>query len=144
MYRCKGNNLTTRNKMKTEIEMTDLETVVLAKVIKEAAEKSASHNLTAGEHNVDISLRIHGSVKKGEDYEGEVVNKIDWTLLCAVLLGKVNEATRKSVVDDYIKMDPKMVEGLKDKAAESVKELKATTKKMQNGKITTKLAISIF
>ena len=130
--------------MKTEKEMTDLETVVLAKVIKATAEKAASHSLAAGEHDVDINLRIHGSVKKGEDYEGEVVNKIDWTLLCAVLLGKVNEATRKSVIDAYKNMDASMIEGLKVQANDSVSELKATTKQMQNGKITTKLAISIF
>ena len=125
-------------------ELSNAMTVAVAKVIKDAAAKEASGKLVAGEYPVDFTVRVKGSLKKGEDYESEIVAKADPWLLVAALLSKVNGATMESVVRDSLAADESLVEGLKASAADAIQKIKAATKTTCNGKITTKLAIEVL
>ena len=124
-------------------ELTNAMTVAVAKVIKDAAAKEASGKLVAGEYPVDFTVSIKGSLKKGDDYESEIVAKADFALLFAVALSKLNGVTAESIVRDSLSFDPALVDGLKAHAAEAVAKIKETTKTTCNGKITTKLVVEV-
>lgn len=80
------------------------EVVVLAKSVSDKAFKDASKGVEPGRYDVDLVVRIHGDFLKSEDSTFTPSDKIvvDWRLLAAVLLNKVNKETRASVVSDFI------------------------------------------
>ncbi len=50
--------------------MTDLETIAIAKVIKDAAIKRARRELEAGKNQeVDVLVRVFGTINIGDDYD---------------------------------------------------------------------------
>jgi hypothetical protein len=124
-------------------KLNEVKTVALAKVIKAAAEKEAAAMLKAGEYKVDFTVRVSGSMKKGEDYDSDIVAKCDPWLLLAAALSKLNTATVESLTAEAVSMDPALVEGLKVKAQVAIEAIKATTTTRCNGKITTKLAVEV-
>ena len=52
-----------------ELAFDDVETLALAKAIKEKALKDARKNLTVGTHNVDVTAHISGTITVGADEE---------------------------------------------------------------------------
>jgi len=124
-------------------EIGKVETVAIARVIKSAAEKVASSEMTAGEHPVDFTVRIKGTIKKGENYEQEIVAKADFVLLFAVALSHLNGATVDSIVRESLTADPNLVDSLKVKAAAAVARIKETTKTHCSGKVTTNLKVEL-
>ncbi len=131
------NKTTNQEIVMNKIENVDV--VALAKVIKDAAAKEAGAAMTAGEYTVDFTVRVKGSLKKGEDYDSEIVAKAEPWLLLAVALSKLNGVTVDSIVREALTADEALVEGLKVSAAEAIKAIKAPTNTRCAGKITTKL-----
>lgn len=134
--------------MKAEMnaEMTEMvaeQIVAVAKVVKDAVAKDAGSRLAAGTYPVDFSVRVTGSIKKGEDYDSEIVAKADPWMLLAVALSHLNGATVDSIVKEALAADPAMVDSLKEKAAQAVEAVKGPTKTRCNGKITTKLEVAV-
>ena len=128
---------------KMSVELGNVETVALAKAVKAAAAKAAGEGVSAGEYPVDFTVRVSGSIKKGEDYDQEIVAKADPWLLLAAALSHLNGVTVDSIVREALTADPALVDGLKAKAADAVQAVKGPTKTRCNGKITTKLAVAV-
>lgn len=123
------------------VELSKVETVALAKVVKDAVAKAAGADVTAGEYPVDFVVRVSGSIKKGEDYDSEIVAKADPWLLLAAALSKLNGVTVDALVREALTADEALVEGLKAKAADAIAAVKGPTKTRCAGKITTKLTV---
>lgn len=118
------------------------ETLALAKVVTAAQAKKASADLSVGDHEVDFLVQVSGSLKKGEDYEQQIVAKADpWTLL-AVSLSHLNGVTVESIVKEALDADPELVKSIKKQAGDAIKSVKAPTATTCNGKVTTKVACS--
>jgi phosphoenolpyruvate carboxylase len=128
-------------KLVTELNAVEASAVARALDSKSKVAKTASEILAVGEHDVDVTIRVTGTLKRGEDEERPIANKIDWTLLSAVLLSHVNEATRNSVLREYKDASPELQKSLKAEAVEGTKDLVSTTMTKCNGRITTKLEI---
>lgn len=123
-------------------ELSKVETVALAKAVKDAVAKEAGSGVTAGEYPVDFVVRVSGSIKKGDDYEQEIVAKADPWLLLAAALSKLNGVTVDCLVREAVTADEALIEGLKAKAAAAIQVVKGTTKTTCAGKITTKLVVT--
>lgn len=123
-------------------ELSKVEVVALAKAVKDAAAKEAGAGVTAGEYPVDFVVRVSGSLKKGEDYDQEIVAKADPWLLLAAALSHLNGVTVDSIVREALTADESLVEGLKAKAADAIRAVKGPTKTRCAGKITTNLAVT--
>ena len=123
--------------------MESVEVVALAKVIKDAAMKAAGANVKAGEYPVSFTVKVTGSIKKGDDYPQEIVAKCDPWLLLAAALSKLNGVTVDALVREAVTADEALIDGLKVKAAEAIAAIKATTTTICAGKITTKLVAEL-
>jgi hypothetical protein len=123
--------------------LSGLQTVALAKVVKEAAAKAASAGVVAGEYPVDFKVHVTGKVTKGEDYDQEIVEKAEPWLLLAVALSHLNGVTVASIVREALTASPDLVDGLKVQAADAIAAVKGPTKTRCNGKITTKLVAEL-
>lgn len=58
--------------------MNDIQTTVVAKVIGEKEGKAARAAVAPGQYPVDFSVRFHGTMKVGEDYERPATTSIPW------------------------------------------------------------------
>ena len=129
--------------------MKNAEIIALAKVMKEKAVKEASQELEAGRYELDMLVRILGSFTKGEDYETTVPNKINFTLLAAMALSKVNIETRNSIIDEFITAmeNPeeleKLAEEIKVGVQKKLDKIKGMTKTTATGKVTTDLSAEV-
>ena len=124
-------------------ELSGLNVIALAKVVKEAAMKAAGANVKAGEYPVSFTVKVTGSIKKGDDYPQEIVAKCDPWLLLAAALSKLNGVTVDALVREAVTADEALIDGLKAKAAEAIAAIKATTTTICAGKITTKLVAEL-
>lgn len=79
--------------------MNDVQTTVLAKVVGEKEAKVARKAVLPGEYPVDFTVRLHGSMKVGEDYERAATTSIPWlevtTLYREVFRGAIDELIAK-------------------------------------------------
>jgi len=121
--------------------MTPAQLVALGKAVKDAQLKKASGALTVGTHEVDFTVHVTGSLKRGEDFEQNVVAKADPWLLLGAALSKLNGVTVDSLVREALTADPALVKSLKAKAATAINAVKAPTLTVCNGKVTTKVTI---
>ena len=129
--------------------MKNAEIVAIAKVIKDKVVKEASQELEAGRYELDLLVRILGSFTKGDDYQTTVPNKINFTLLAAMALSKVNIETRNSIIDEFITAMEKPAE--LEKLAEEIKvgvqkkldKIKGMTETTATGKVTTDLSAEV-
>ena len=126
-----------------EHPMNEVITIALNKAVSASVARKASAELTPGDHNVDCLVHITGSLKRGEDYEQEIVAKADpWTLVAAAL-SHLNGVTVDSLVREALTADPALVKSLKAEAAVAVKAVKAPTLTACNGKVTTSLEVTL-
>jgi len=119
--------------------MDALTKIAVAKAIKAADLKVASEELEAGEHDVDVLVRVTGSLKKGEDYDQKIVAKADPWLLLAVALSHMNGATVESIVTEALNHDPEMAKSVKKTATDAIGQVVKPTWTRCNGKVNTKL-----
>lgn len=125
--------------------LTNAEILAVTKVVAGKATKASKH-LAAGDHEVDVTVRVRGTVKRGEDYTQEIVNKVDTWLLFGVALSKLNGATAESIVREAIAIEESedadaLTKKVKDAAKVAIKQLKGTTETDCNGKVTYDLSI---
>lgn len=122
--------------------LESVEIVALGKAVKDAVLKEAGAGVKAGEYPIGFTVRIGGTIKKGEDYSQELVSRADPWLLLAAALSKLNGVTVDALVREAMTADEALIEGLKAKAAEAIQQIKGTTKSICAGKITTKLTVT--
>lgn len=121
-----------------------LATLATAKVHKGKAIKAASADLAVGTHDVDVLVRITGSLTRGEDFEQRIVGKADaWGLLAAALHGKDSREIAALVRESLSGNLKGEIDRLKAEAAAAMLVLKGATLTPCNGKITTKLTAEV-
>ena len=126
--------------------MESLQTLALAKVIKEKAEKEASAAMMVGEHMIDFTVRVQGSIKKGEAYEANIAQKAEPWKLLALALSKLNGMTIDAIVREaeLAVLEDEKIEGIKDAAQVAINQIKGMTKGICSGKVTTKLVATVL
>ncbi len=117
--------------------------VAVAKMVSDAEAKEASGSLAAGKYDVDVTVRVRGTLTRGANYTQQVVAKADPWLLLAAALSHLNGVTVASIVKEAVTADPDLVDNLKVQAAEAIATIKGTTETECNGKTTGKLVAEV-
>jgi len=121
--------------------MTNVEVLAVAKAVAEKTARGASTGLPVGEHAVDVTVRITGTLTRGADYDQRIVEKADpWALLGAAL-SRLNGVTVASLVRETLGSDAEGLKRIKAQADAAMAEVKAPTMTRCNGKITTDLEV---
>jgi hypothetical protein len=124
---------------KANLNLEAAEVKALAALVTDTAAKKASAELVVGENPVDFTVRVHGVLNRGKDYEQEIVSKADpWTLL-VVALSHLNGVTVESITKEALTADPALVENLKVQAKKAIETVKGPTLTPCNGKVTVDL-----
>ena len=86
-------------------QFNDRELVAIQKAIAEALVNEAKANIPQGtEEDVDILVRIQGSIKKGVDGTTKSWTKAKYDLLAGIALSHMNETTRAAIVREYVEV----------------------------------------
>jgi hypothetical protein len=126
--------------MKNEItNLNPAEVKALAALVTDAAAQKASEALVVGKTPVDFTVRVHGVLNRGADYEQEIVEKANPWLLLVVALSHLNGVTVESITREALTADPALVEALKADAKAAVEAVKGPTNTKCNGKVTVSL-----
>ncbi len=121
--------------------LTLVQSIAVATVIKKADE--LKKELTPGPHQVDMVVRIKGTINKGESTEGVIAQRAEpWTLL-AVALSKLNGVTMESIAREALTAKEEEVEAIKEKAAEAITVIKGKVIGPISGKTTTNLSVEL-
>lgn len=132
--------------------LTNEQAVAVAKVMKDKVVKAASKEVVPGRYEVDLLVRVFGSLTKGEDFQQKVTARINFALLAALALSKVNATTRDNIVEDFImsmgrsETSPeheKLIDQIKGEIQPKLDEIKGMTKTTMSGKITTDLTAEV-
>ncbi|MGI9568824.1 MAG: hypothetical protein ACR2PH_03595 [Desulfobulbia bacterium] len=115
----------------------------LVKAVAPAVFKTASAECETGTHSVDTTIRIKGTVTKGEEYEQVQHMKVDQWAMIAVLLSKVNGVTVDSVVREINSVEKDAITEIKKKAQEAMDKVKAPAKVKTAGKVTGKITYEV-
>lgn len=114
--------------------LTEIEAAAVAKSAKVAKD------LPVGTHNVDILVRIQGTITKGEDYTGTVYAAVPFDKLFAVAMSKLNGTTVAALMREALAEESDaLLEQIKPQAQAAIAALVGTTEKIQSGKTTAKL-----
>lgn len=128
------------------MELTDLEKIALSRLFdpRQNEAKKLSQDLADGtKAEVDIVVRVRGTVTKGHSSTKIVAANVPvWDLL-TLALDKVNEATLESMIRKTIEsgIDKDEVKSVKDRVNEAIDRLKLTTKKSTAGSIRAELEL---
>jgi hypothetical protein len=122
------------------MRLTDAHVVAVAKAITEDELKKARPNLEPGTHRLDVTVRIHGTLKVGEPYTQNIVGKVDWCGIAALAIDKLSGVTVMSLLAELEEGGPE-IEDLKASTQAIVGDLKGTTKVPCNGKVTPRIAV---
>lgn len=133
----------TKKSAKTVVvkSMGDLAALALSKF---SMPKSCRNNITVGEHKVDETIRIVGTVKVGEDYEQAIVNALPVQKLLMKLASQVSQERLVEM------LSPESLDAISDKEVEDFSErikgewdkLAKSTTKPCKGKVTAKLSFT--
>lgn len=111
----------------------------LLAVSKFTKAKAVRDDVEPGDYEIDVLVRLHGSIRVGEDHEAEVTAEIPWQRVAAVLFDKLNGVTIESVLSEALgDVD---LDGIKAEAVAAMRALKGSTLQTVKGKVTQKLAI---
>jgi hypothetical protein len=123
--------------------LSAVEVVAVGKLVSDKESSEANASLTAGKYDVDVTVRVKGTLTRGENYVQQVVEKANPWLLLSVALSHLNGVTVDSIVTEALTADPAMVDSLKAKAAEAIATVKGPTATPCNGKTTGKLTVEV-
>ena len=101
--------------------------------------KEASQALEAGEYPIDETLRIVGTIKKGQDFYQVQHMRCDTWAILAVALSKLNAVTMESIINEAISAPEEMVEDIKKRVKnvlESYKAEKNEKEPLTTGRVT--------
>ena len=123
--------------------LSAVEVVAVGKVVSDKESSEANGGLTAGQHEVDVTVRVRGTLTRGENYTAQIVEKANPWLILAVAMSHLNGVTVDSIVKEALTADPALVDSLKEKAAEAIAAIKGPTETACNGKTTGKLVAEL-
>jgi len=117
--------------------LSEIENTAIAKATKPSKE------LTAGKHEVDVTIRIQGTITKGEDYSGTVYQSVPFDRMFAVAMSKLNSTTIEAIMREALSDNAAdLLERIKPQAQAAIQTLTQQTEKIQNGKTTAKLKVT--
>ena len=108
------------------------EGAAIAKAVKEMAE--ATSTIKPGEYDVDVTVRVKGTVKKGHDHPTTVTPKLLTLDNLLLALSKVNDETRRTILREMVeayKLTVQTNTSNTPDAAKRVKALEARVKKIK-------------
>ena len=123
--------------------MNAVQTLAIAKLVGEQAEKDARKKVSPGNHNADFWVHISGGIEVGEDYNRKVPQKAKpWDLL-AVALSRLNGVTIDAITREALSAAPELAESVKQKAEAAIQSIKGTTETVCSGRIKTDLTVEV-
>ena len=123
--------------------MNAVQTIAIAKLVGEQAEKDARKQVSSGSHIADFWLHISGEIDVGEDYMRRVPQKAKpWDLLAAAL-SRLNGVTVEAIVRDALSAAPEMVDNIKKQAEAAIQAIKGTTETVCAGRINADLNVEV-
>ena len=123
--------------------MNAVQTLAIAKLVGDQAEKDARKNVCPGNHAADFWLHVSGDIDVGEDYNRKVPQKAKpWDLL-AVALSHLNGMTIDSITREALSAATELVESVKQKAEAAIQSIKGTTETVCSGRIKTDLTVEV-
>lgn len=114
-----------------QIGLSDLERLMLAKLAPEADREGIS----VGKHDVDVTLRLFGTVSVGKDHEAVIPAAVPWERVALLALSKLNLATREKIVEDALGEREISANEIKAEALVVADRLKGETKRMRRGPV---------
>lgn len=136
------------------MNFSDAEKVALGKALPSKEFDAAKAVLPANSvSEVNMLVRITGTIKKGEDGTSESWAKCKFDLLAGIALSNVNEATRNKIFREYVELvkendsaDDKedavsAAKTMKDAAEVQIKEIQGKVRVPRNGTVTAKLTV---
>ncbi len=122
--------------MINEAELTDLECLALDKM-KPTVDRG---KVDAGEHEVDFTIRVFGTVKVSEDNESIIAAAVPWERVGLIALSKLSAASRNKILREALG-DEDVSNEIKEEAIAVADTLKGKTRKMKNGQVRTEIVI---
>lgn len=98
--------------------------------------------VSAGEYELDFTVRIRGELAIGEDVEAIVSASIPWQRVAAVALDKLNGVTLESVLREALEGEVDE-DAIGSRAAEAMEALKGKATKMRKGAVRAKLVTEV-
>ncbi len=119
--------------------MNAVQTIAIAKLIGEQAEKNARKQVAPGNYLADFWMHVTGGIDVGEDYVRKVPQKAKpWDLL-AVALSHLNGVTVESITREALSAAPEFMESIKKQAETAIQTIKGMTDTVCSGRITADL-----
>lgn len=115
--------------------LSAIEQVALSKAVK-------ATTIEAGNYDVDFTVRVKGSITKGEDYESRVTQSASPWKILAVALSKLNGITIESLVKES-EAGEIDTSDLAKRADDAIGSLKESTLKTCSGKTTAKITVEV-
>lgn len=137
---------------------SSLELLAMNKAVAEKACKLAANELAPGDHTIDTTIRIMGTLKKGQPFPQSCPLSIPWQTLFKMALTRLNVTTGRSIEElveslvtetaDGLRQNPNAIEAENEKIKPHVQDIcerliSRTTKEVQ-GRITAKLNVVVL
>ena len=123
--------------------MTAVQTIAIAKLIGEQAEKDARKHVSPGNYSADFWLHVSGDIDVGEDYLRKVPQKAKpWDLLAAAL-SHLNGVTIESITREALNAAPELVETVKQQAETAIQAIKGMTETVCAGRVKADLNVEV-
>lgn len=119
------------------MELTDIHILALSRLFDSRCKQSkeARQEIEPGEYDIDMTVRVQGSLSVGEDYSQEIVAKADPWALLAVALDKLNGTTVEALVRDSGEIAKAEVVKVKEQTKAAMEALKGRTETDCKGKV---------
>lgn len=125
--------------------LTLLETLAIGCAVKDAALTEAKRSLSPGTYQVDTTVRIKGTITRGENTTGIIAQRAEpWALLAAAL-NKLNGVTVESLVAEAeaIRSDEAKMTALKERTAKALNAIKGEVKGPISGQTRSNLVVNV-
>ena len=104
-----------------------------------SAAKAARAEVAPGVHAVDVTVRLRGEVRVGEDHEAAVAVSAPWRDIAVALLGKVSAPVRERTLREILGGEAPVSAEIKDEVEAAIRDIMGTTIKVVSGKVTGKV-----
>lgn len=120
--------------------MNALESAAIVKAADKLI-KAEALNLEPGTYPVSLTVKINGTVTKGEGYKQAIVNAANPWRMLALLFDKINGVTIESVIRESENLPEAREAEIKAMAKEAMSKLTESTKRSCAGKLTASLSV---
>lgn len=112
------------------------------KAVSAESFRGISENVEPGDYPIDFTVRITGSIRKGQPYsQTNAAAANPWKAL-AVALSKLNAKTAEAVIRESLTISDADAKRLKAEADELIQKLVEPTREERSGKVTAILSLS--